>query len=78
MTGAGCGVIRLSPSGLEGQRMAEHLRMTSYYSLKRRLSEGTGRFNSHGEGSVHNSVTFSMLLLKSSKNVVILNEISSK
>ena len=28
--------------------------------------------------SVHNSATFPMLLLKSSKKVVILNEISSK
>ena len=29
-------------------------------------------------GSVHNSATFPMLLLKSSKKVVILNEISRK
>ena len=30
------------------------------------------------KGSVHNSATFPMLLLKSSKKVVNLNEISSK
>ena len=30
------------------------------------------------KASVHNSATFLMLLLKSSKKVVILNEISSK
>ena len=34
--------------------------------------------HNHREGSVHNSATFPMLLLKSSKKVVILNEISRK
>ena len=36
------------------------------------------KFNSHGEGSVQNSPTFPVVLLKSSKKVVFLNKISSK
>ena len=42
------------------------------------VNDPSVKLHNYGEGSVQNSATFPTLLLKSSKKVVFLSEISSK